>query len=114
MRTFKSIVFYTYHFYFLQNPNPEVLAYRERRPLLTLTSIKSLFDLHPFFQTLVKVTNSSNIKADNNSPSMVSRNSDGTISGSPQLVTNIPTEEDSSNLLNEILEKDFLEEVPWM
>jgi len=105
----------------MKNPNPEILAYQERRPLLTLTSIKSLFDLHPFFQTLVKVTNSSSIKADSNSSSMASRNSDGTISGSlesaasmSRLVTNVSTEEDSSNLLDEILEKDFLEEVPWM
>jgi hypothetical protein len=65
-------------------------------------------DLHPFFHTLVRVTNSS---------SLTKTSADGLFSGSSDLTRAsvgqfVVPEEDPTVYLNQILEKDFLEEVP--
>lgn len=90
--TFKS-------FLFQQNPNPETLVINERKPLLSLTSIRSLIDLHPFFQALVRVTNSSTLTKVASSDSS---------SGAADTQS---FEEDPVLYMDEILERDFIEEV---
>lgn len=107
-------------FLLLQNPNPETLPYIESRPLLALTSIKSIYDLHPFFHTLVRATSHAG-KASPGSYcadeiSSYTGTLDSNVTGSlrPRLMScksiYAEDEADVTFYLDRILERDFLEE----
>ena len=102
----------------LQNPNPDLLTYSERKPLLWLTSIKSLLDLHPFFHTLVRVTNNTNLTK--STPDTEKVPNGGPTSGDgrqPRPLSQIkptPEEEDPLCAQDRNLDSDFLEDIPWI
>lgn len=111
-----------------QDPNPEVLPYVEGRPLLTLTSIKSIYDLHPFFYTLVRATSHAGKASPAYCVDVDVNNFSGTLESTtshaapgagnsfrPRLMTCksiIAADEEVDVLyyLDRILERDFLEE----
>ena len=100
----------------VQNPNPEVLTYSERKPLLWRTSNRSLLDLHPFFHTLVRVTNNANLTKP--SPDVEKASNGGATTEQRQRplsqVKPSSEEEDPAVAQDRNLESDFLEEIPWI
>lgn len=101
------------YLFLCQNPNPETLCYSERKPLLWLSSIKSLLDLHSFFHTLVRVTNNATLTK--MSPDGEKQANGGPTSHRPlSQVKPTTEEEDPAEALDRNLESDFLEEIPWI
>lgn len=98
-------------FLYLQNPNPETLTYSERKPLLWLTSINNLIDLHPFFYTLVRVTNNANLTK--SSPD-ADKMSNGACHRVVNQVKQATDDEDPAVAQDRNLELDFLEPIPWI
>lgn len=102
---------------------PFPLPYREGAPLLTLTSIKCITELHPFFYTLVRLSQSSASGqtldvVDHAASSSGHENhtpSPGTVSNVVAAGTNEAGSEstgaDNTNtLIDSVVEIDFLEE----
>ncbi|KAI1301279.1 Protein dopey-1 [Halotydeus destructor] len=90
---------------------PPLLPYTEGRPLLTIPSIKSLVELHPFFYTLMKICQrNSTLNHVVNGHEETSVSQETPVEGDPeQDDTEIVSE---VNYIDSVVELDFLEELP--
>ncbi|RWS15080.1 protein dopey-1-like isoform X7 [Dinothrombium tinctorium] len=90
-----------------KNPNPDLLPYKPKSLLLTSTNIKSLLDLHPFFYTLVKSSQQTEVsESKNNSETQSVLNA--SVSNDPLVSKAVIKTAEELNF-DDVLDMDFLE-----